>query len=217
MRIGQLQKQSFIDWEGKLTAVIFTRGCNFRCGYCHNPSLVLPELFASSPDVAGDEILAFLKSRTGWLDGVVITGGEPTVQPDLKAFIIKIKQLGFAVKLDTNGTNPALLKELIEERRIDFVAMDIKSVFVREEYEKVTGIRNASLFNRIRQSVEILKQHIIPCQFRTTVLPGIHSDEMIRTLKDEFGKGQYSLQAYRDDFETVNTYIPEIHKEQALV
>jgi len=204
MRIGGLTKQSFIDWEGKLTAVIFTKGCNFRCGYCHNPSLVLPELFHSTTDISEADVLLYLKSRIGWLDGVVVTGGEPTIQPDLKNFIQKIKQLGFAVKLDTNGTNPILLQQLIDEKLIDYVAMDIKSGLTQTEYEKVTDINSASLFAKVLKSVKILRSNIIPCQFRTTLLPGIHAEEAIQQLKNKMLGYDYVLQKFRDDFVVVN-------------
>jgi pyruvate formate lyase activating enzyme len=201
MQIAGIQKQSFIDWGNKLTAVIFTKGCNFRCGYCHNPSLVLPELF--STDISETETLRFLHSRKGWLDGVVISGGEPTIHAGLKDFIRKIKEMGFPVKLDTNGTNPSLLKELIEEQRIDFVAMDIKSILIQTEYEKVTGIHNKILYDKVLESIELLKQNWIPYQFRTTVIPAVHPDEMINELKQQLASCPYVLQAFRNDFETV--------------
>src|SRR5690606_17068862 len=139
------------DWDGKLCAVVFTRGCNFRCGYCHNPSLVLPELFSPIDDISESELFSYLNSRRNWLDGVVITGGEPTLHLDLKDFIQKIRQLGFAVKLDTNGTNPRLLQELIQDKLIDLVAMDVKSILNQSEYEKVTMIHNSTLFENVME------------------------------------------------------------------
>lgn len=203
MKIGSLLKQSFIDWEGKLCAVVFTQGCNFRCGYCHNPSLVLPELFHVSENISEADVLSYLKSRTGWLDGVVITGGEPTVHTDLTAFIRKIKQLGFAIKLDTNGTNPQLLKELVDEKLIDYVAMDIKSVLIQSEYEKVTGIVSDKLFQKVLLSVDILRSGIIPYQFRTTILPEIHSAEKIAILEKAFSNYEYNKQSFRNDYTIV--------------
>ena len=203
MKIGSLLKQSFIDWDGKLCAVVFTQGCNFRCGYCHNPSLVLPELFHASENISEADVLSYLKSRTGWLDGVVITGGEPTVHTDLTAFIRKIKQLGFAIKLDTNGTNPQLLKELITEKLIDYVAMDIKSVLIQSEYEKVTGVFSDKLFQQVLLSVDILRSGIIPYQFRTTILPKIHSAEKIAILEKAFSNYEYNKQSFRNDYTIV--------------
>ena len=127
MRIGAFLKQSLIDWEGRVSAVIFTKGCNFRCGYCHNPYLVLPELLRQTQDIEEHEVLDFLDRRKNWLDGVVISGGEPTLHEDLIPFIQKIKALGLPVKLDTNGSHPEVLEQLIGGKWIDAVAMDIKS------------------------------------------------------------------------------------------
>ena len=124
MKIGGLQKVSLIDYPGLICATIFLQGCNFRCSYCHNPELVNPQLF--SPGLEEKEVLDFLKTRRGTLDGVTITGGEPTIQDDLASFIKKIKKLGFVIKLDTNGSQPQIIKALLDEKLLDFVAMDIK-------------------------------------------------------------------------------------------
>ena len=113
IRIGGLVKQSFVDWDGVLSAVVFTKGCNFRCGYCHNPALVVPALMRERPDVAESEVFDYLARRRGWLDGVVVTGGEPTLHAGLPAFLERVKALGYRVKLDTNGTNPEMLRRLI--------------------------------------------------------------------------------------------------------
>ena len=113
IRIGGLVKQSFVDWDGVLSAVVFTKGCNFRCSYCHNPALVVPALMRERPDVAESEVFDYLARRRGWLDGVVVTGGEPTLHAGLPAFLERVKALGYRVKLDTNGTNPEMLRQLI--------------------------------------------------------------------------------------------------------
>lgn len=126
IRIGGLVKQSFVDWDGVLSAVVFTKGCNFRCSYCHNPALVVPALMRERPDVAESEVFDYLARRRGWLDGVVVTGGEPTLHAGLPAFLERVKALGYRVKLDTNGTNPEMLRQLIASGAVDFVAMDIK-------------------------------------------------------------------------------------------
>lgn len=181
--IGGLQKSSLIDYPGKISAVIFTQGCNFRCPYCHNPELVekkqetgnrnegvrergkegklgLPSLLPSFL------LLEFLNSRKGKLDGVVITGGEPTLHPDLPEFIKQIKELGFAVKLDTNGTNPEMLKQLIDEKLIDYVAMDIKAPI--DKYSEIVCAKVDT--GKILKSIEILKTGNIAYEFRTTVV-----------------------------------------------
>ncbi len=137
IRIGGLVKQSFVDWDGVLSAVVFTKGCNFRCGYCHNPALVVPALMRERPDVAESEVFDYLARRRGWLDGVVVTGGEPTLHAGLPAFLERVKALGYRVKLDTNGTNPEMLRQLIASGAVDFVAMDIKHFPDAEHYGAV--------------------------------------------------------------------------------
>jgi pyruvate formate lyase activating enzyme len=136
MKIAGLIKQSYIDYPGKMAAVVFTQGCNFRCGYCHNPSLVLPRLFHHNKLVAVSDVLIHLENRKDWLDGVVITGGEPTIHGDLPDFLRQIKSLGYLVKLDTNGSNPLMLEKVIKENLVDFIAMDIKTLLQEELYAK---------------------------------------------------------------------------------
>lgn len=205
MRIGGFEKQSLIDWQGKVAAVIFTKGCNFRCGYCHNPALVLPELFHEAPDYDEDKILHFLEERKAWLDGVVITGGEPTLHHDLTSYIKKIKSLNLPVKLDTNGTNPEMLQSLIQEGLIDCVAMDIKTIPMKESYQKITGIPMEHMMEKIHQSISIIRKSSIEYEFRTTIIPGQHSETNIGRLKEMFMDDVYSLQEYRDG-NTVEKY-----------
>ncbi len=164
VQIGGIQKFSTVDYPGYAVAAIFTIGCNMRCGYCHNPELVLPEQYVGT--IPEHEILEFLASRKGLLDGVAISGGEPTMQADLPAFIRAIKAMGFLVKLDTNGTNPAMLKELLDEKLIDFVAMDIKGPL--EKYSQIAA-RPINL-QAIRQSIALIKT--IDHEFRTTIVAG---------------------------------------------
>ena len=199
MRIASLQKQSFIDWEGKTVAVIFTKGCNFRCDYCHNPSLVLPQLLNSAPDISEKEIFDYLQNRKNWLDGVVITGGEPTIHADLPEFMAAIKKLGFQIKLDTNGTNPSMLKELIKNKLVDYVAMDIKTVLDEVKYNGVVGIgiKDDTIINKISSSIEILRNENISYQFRTTIIPDLHSHEIKNRLAEQFKTDNYVLQEFR--------------------
>jgi pyruvate formate lyase activating enzyme len=198
MRIGGLVKQSFIDWEGKTTAVIFTKGCNFRCEYCHNPELVYPKLMEQSEDIPENEIFDFLSIRKNWLDGVVITGGEPTIQKDLKELIVKIKKLGFAVKLDTNGSSPKMLKDLLKANLLDYVAMDIKTIFELEAYQNICGIKDKKMLLKVEESIGILKESGIDYQLRTTVVPQFHTKEMIDKLQKEFSYCNYQVQEYRE-------------------
>lgn len=163
IKIGGLQKSSLIDYPEKISAIIFTQGCNFRCPYCHNPELIDIK-GATASSVA--PILDFLKTRRGKLDGVVITGGEPTLQKDLPKFIKRIKELGFFVKLDTNGTNPLMIETLLKANLIDYVAMDIKAPI--EKYEQVTCSKINT--ENILKSIELIKNSNIEYEFRTTVV-----------------------------------------------
>ena len=162
MRIGGFQKCSLIDYPGKLSAIIFTAGCNFKCSYCHNPELVNPELFPEP--IPEEDILSFLRKRKGKLDALVITGGEPTLQEDLVEFALKVRELDFLVKLDTNGSNPRALEEII--RIVDYVAMDIKAPL--EKYQQVS---NSSIdTGEIKKSIELIMNSNRDYEFRTTVV-----------------------------------------------
>jgi len=196
MRIGGISKQTLIDYPGKIAATIFTQGCNFRCGYCHNPSLVLPHLIKQSQSISDNQLLEWLAKRIDWLDAVVITGGEPTIHKDLPEFIATVKAMGYAIKLDTNGTNPAMLQQLLEDELLDFVAMDIKHLPEMDMYKKVVGIETTGdLMERIHYSVSLLQSASVECQFRTTSIPGIHDDiqleEIEKWLERPLSKQQY--------------------------
>lgn len=164
MRIGGLQKFSLIDYPGKVACVIFTQGCNFRCRYCHNPELVIPERFCSV--IPEEQIFKFLKSRQQYLQGVVVSGGEPTIQGDIIAFLEKIKQLGYLIKLDTNGSQPDILRQLIHLKLINCIAMDVKAPLDR--YEEII---DASIDEKkIKESIDIIINSGITHEFRTTVI-----------------------------------------------
>jgi len=199
MKIGAFVKQSFIDWEGKIAAVIFLKGCNFRCGYCHNPELVLPSLFNSSEDIDVNQVLDFLSQRKNWLDGVVISGGEPCIHNDLEALVHSIRELGLKIKLDTNGSKPLLLKRLLDQGLIDFVAMDIKTILQKDCYAKISNYHADDLIENIRYSIHLIKSAGVGFQFRTTIIPEYHSKEIIEELKTSFKDCNYSLQEYRDE------------------
>jgi pyruvate formate lyase activating enzyme len=164
MKIGGLQKFSLIDYPEKICAIVFTQGCNFRCPYCHNPELADPDLYEEC--MPEEEILAFLEKRKGKLDAVSITGGEPTLQPDLIDFVQEIKAMGYLAKIDTNGSHPEVLKALIEDDLIDYVAMDVKAPL--EKYQKITRSKTNS--DLIKQSIKLIKKSRIPHEFRTTVV-----------------------------------------------
>ena len=191
MQIGGLQKLSLIDYPQKLAAVLFTQGCNFRCHFCHNPSLVKQELFLQS--LTEEEIFQFLKKRKNQLDGVVITGGEPTLQKDLIPFIQKIKKLGYSIKLDTSGVNFSVLKDLLELDLIDYVAMDIKAPL-----QKYPFIINASIkLENIEESIKLLLKSSISIEFRTTLVPSLHTlEDIISMAKMIQGAPLYVLQTF---------------------
>ena len=217
MLIGALQKFSLIDFPGKICATIFTQTCNFRCPYCHNPELVNPELFIEP--LSQEKIFSFLESRKGKLDGVTITGGEPTLHNDLPEFIRKIKEMNFLVKLDTNGTNPKMLKELFQEKLIDFVAMDIKAP--KDIYAKIT--RNDCKISNIMNSVKIIRENAPDYEFRTTVVNDLLNENDIYQIEKDFGPfKKYSLQKFHSDkildlsFENKSTFSDKLFEQIKL-
>jgi len=187
---------SFLDWPGKLCSVLFLPYCNFRCPYCHNHPLVFhPERYAT---ISLKDILARLHSLKNWIDGVCLTGGEPTLHTDLPLLIREIKRHKFLVKLDTNGSNPQMLENLIEGREIDFVSMDVKAPLDPFRYSRSAGI--PIQLKPILESLEILKRGKVDYEFRMTVVPGLHKEEDIRTLGDQLRVGRrFTLQNFNPE------------------
>lgn len=220
MIIGGIEKLTLLDYPGKLAAIIFTQGCNFRCQYCYNPMLVWPfedgrlKYQRDHSQINESDLFEFLESRRGKLDGIVITGGEPTLHNDLPEFAKKIKDMGFAVKLDSNGTNPDALIPLLRgvapagegvcEPLIDYIAMDIKAPLAK--YELVANVP-VNLDN-IQKSIEIIKSSGLPYEFRTTLVPGFHALEDIAAmgqLISQNGKAsKWYLQFFKSDTDLVN-------------
>lgn len=195
MKIYGFQKTTLLDFPGHVAATIFTGGCNFRCPFCQNGGLVLE--LQDQEEISEEEILAYLEKRKGILEGVCITGGEPTLQGDLENFIRKCKEMGYLVKLDTNGYRPEVLEHLLNEHLLDYVAMDVKAS--PENYAKAAGCEIFDV-RQIKKSVELLKSSEIPYEFRTTVVQGIHTiSEFEEIGKWLSGATAYFLQAYRDD------------------
>ncbi len=174
MKIGGLQHCSFIDYPGKISAIVFTIGCNFHCPYCHNPELV----DETALEIPEEKIFAFLTRRRNILDAVTITGGEPTLHKDITRFIKKIKNMGFLVKLDTNGTKPKIIEGLLKKSLIDYIAMDIKAPL---ETYSATVARPVDIEN-IKKSISILKKNIVPYEFRTTVVKSLLSRDDIQSI-----------------------------------
>ncbi len=192
MLLGGLQKTTLIDYPGKVACTVFSVGCNFRCPFCYSSELVLPEKIERQPKIREKDFFDFLKQRQGMLEAVVLCGGEPTIHKDLPNFIKKIKKLKFAVKLDTNGSNPDMLEKLIKEELIDYAAMDIKAP--RKKYDFFSG---AKLLEKVSQSVKILKQGKIEYEFRTTVAPGITKQDLLEIGDWITGKNvNYFLQQF---------------------
>jgi len=246
MLIGGLQKITLIDYPGKVAATVFLTGCNFRCPFCYSSELVLPEKIKKQPKISQKEFFNFLAKRKTLIEGVVVCGGEPTISKQLPSFIKKIKKAGFLVKLDTNGSDSGLLKKLISQQLLDYVAMDIKAPlkmqnakcknqfaeafvsshasakasandnvkFKKNKYKEATGGR-ADL-NKIKKSIEIIKNSGVDYEFRTTVVPGIHKrEDIIQIAKDIAPAKRYYLQSFRPEknidpkFEKVKPYPQE--------
>lgn len=195
MLFGGIQKTTLVDYPGKIACVLFTLGCDFKCSWCHNPELSNPELVSLQPTIDEKEVFDFLESRKNLLQGVCITGGEPTVQPDLKDFIKRVKEMGFFVKLDSNGYNPDVLEDLIDDKLIDYVAMDIKSGPGR--YDKTIG-RTIDL-ETIKKSIGLVKS-LADYEFRTTVVPGMVLEEDILEIAEILTPARrYYLQPYQSE------------------
>ena len=194
MVIHGIQKLTLVDYPGHPAAILFTGDCNFRCPFCQNVSLVLSS--SSEPLIADEEIFSFLTKRKGMLDGVVVTGGEPTLQKDLIPYLGRLKGLGYLVKLDTNGYRPDVLEKAMESGYVDYVAMDIKTSL--DEYPVVAGIKNLDV-SRIERSVELLKSGAVDYEFRTTVVEPLHHKENFEKI-GELLKGcrRYYLQSFVD-------------------
>ena len=189
MKIGGFQKFSLIDYPGKLTSTVFTQGCNFRCPYCHNPELVNPRLFREP--ISLEEIVTFLEKRRGKIDAVTISGGEPTLQQDLPVFARRLKDMGYLIKLDTNGSNPFIIESLLDERLVDFIAMDIKTTIPR-----YSDVVNCPVNTRnIRKSIHIVMQSEVEYEFRTTLArPYLSPDDVLRIGDTIKTARRYALQ-----------------------
>lgn len=207
MILGGYQKLTLIDYPGKLAATVFTVGCSLRCPFCHNPELVDSRQFTVQGNLE-EEFFEFLKKRKGKLEGVCITGGEPLIQKDVVDFIRKIKKLGYLVKLDTNGTRPDVLRKIIQEKLVDFIAMDIKNA--PKKYSQTSGMKTPAStrsrsstrggdIERIKLSVNMIMGSGIDYEFRTTAVPGLHSEkDFAEIAKWISGAKAYYLQEYRE-------------------
>ncbi len=193
MDFAGMQNLTLLDFPNKVACILFVRGCNLRCPFCHNATLVSGNAENAFPE---ETVLAFLKKRQGLLDGVVISGGEPTLYPELIPFLKSVRELGYAIKLDTNGTNPALLKQIVRENLVDYIAMDIKNS--PAFYSATCGIPKVDIAS-IEESRDFLMSGNVDYEFRTTVVSGMHTKESIEELACWIaGAKRYYLQAFKD-------------------
>lgn len=213
MKIGGLQKLTLLDYPGKVACTVFTLGCNFRCPFCHNAPLVTH--IAGTPTMDDSEFFSFLKKRQGILDGVTVSGGEPTLMSDLYDFISKIKELGFCVKLDTNGTDPDTVEKLINSKMIDYVAMDIKNS--PEKYALTSGLSPDYDISKIKYTANMLMTGDLDFEFRTTLVSPYHTPEDFESIGRWLqGDEKFYLQAFVDSGDLVGTGVLGISHKDAV-
>lgn len=214
MKIAGLQKLSLLDFPEKLACTVFTHGCNFKCPFCHNAPLVLSA--QNGAEISEEAFFSFLNSRKGLLEGVCVSGGEPTLQKDLEPFLSKIKEMGFAVKLDTNGYRPDVLKHLAEASLLDYVAMDIKNS--KEKYAQTTDISDLHI-SEIEESVDFLLEGTVDFEFRTTIVKEYHTAEDLEKIGAWLGRKEgvkYYLQTFKDSGNLIRSGLHPHTEEQML-
>lgn len=209
MKIYGIEKFSMVDWDGKIVCTLFASGCNFRCPFCHNASLALAE----GNEIDHTEIFNFLEKRKELLDGVCISGGEPTLHPSLEDFAGKIKDMGYKVKLDTNGTNPTAVKTLIEKGLVDYIAMDVKNS--PQKYAQTTGLDSLNIDN-ILESIKVIKESNIPHEFRTTIIKEYHTESDMHNIANMIaGCDKYFIQKYVDRDSCISHGFTPVDKDTA--
>lgn len=210
MIVSGMQKLTLLDYEGKLACMLFTPGCNFKCPFCQNSGLIID---CDYPVIPEKEIFEYLSARKNILDGVVISGGEPTLQKELKIFIKKIKDLGLLVKLDTNGYNWKVVKELIDENLIDYIAMDIKNDL--DNYDIISGLKKIDT-SRIKTSIEIIKNSNISHEFRTTIIKGVHTINNIEKIISLVGSSKYFIQNFKMSEMVIDKSLESFSREELI-
>lgn len=211
MRIAGFQPLSLLDYPGAVCAVVFTQGCPLRCVYCHNPELIPIRRPEAAREIAEEDVLRHFERRRAFLDGVCVTGGEPTVQPDLPAFLARLKTLGLKVKLDTNGTHPRMLRRVLRERLVDFIAMDLKHVWSR--YADIVGKSQPAIVANCRETAKLIRDSGVPHEFRTTVYPELHTEDDLVAIAESLDAGDaYALQAIR----YAKTLVPDLPRTRVM-
>ena len=210
MQIEGLQKLTLLDFPRRVACTVFTPGCNFRCPFCQNASLVINAPQVGAQDM--EEFFSFLSKRRGILDGVAITGGEPLLQKDIDVFITRVRDLGFQVKLDTNGSFPDILKDLVARKLVDYVAVDIKNS--PEKYVMTSGCAPA-MVDRVRETVRFLLTDAVDYEFRTTVVSNFHETDDFRKIGEWIkGAKRYFLQKFEDSGEIIESGLSAVSKEE---
>lgn len=210
MKIGGLQKVTLVDYPGKLACTVFLSGCNFRCPFCYSKELVLQEEIKKHPEISEKDFFDFLEEKRGLLEGCVLCGGEPTIHgEELISFVRKIKDKGFLVKLDTNGTNPETIKRLLDENLLDYIAMDIKAPLDEEKYSSAAGV--SVNIEKIKESVDLIKNSKVDYEFRSTIVPSIHlREDIIRMAEDISPAEKYFLQGFRGEKGTIDGNLKDV-------
>lgn len=210
MKIYGLNKTTLLDYPGRVAATIFLGGCNFRCPFCQNSSLVLSPCM--QPEIPGNQVLSFLKKRRGILEGVCVTGGEPTLSPELPEFLEKIRALGYPIKLDTNGTRPDMIKYLVSQNLIQMTAVDIKAC--PDNYPSLCGLMHPDL-DAVKETTDFLLKGTLDYEFRTTVVRELHSErDFVEIGQWIAGAKAYYLQAYRDSDEVLQPGFSSYSREE---
>jgi len=207
MKIAGYLKTSLIEWPGKISSVIFVPGCNFRCPFCHNADLVNPKRGHRLPLIGQDEIFADLKKRKKWVDGVVVTGGEPTLQTDLSRFLSRLKRMGFLTMIETNGSKPEIIALLLAGSIIDYIAMDYKGNF--DSYQNFTNVKTQN--SNVKSSMKLILKSGIDFEFRTTVVPGLHNEQVLIQMAKEL-KQISNFKWYLQNFQPKNCLDPKFEK-----
>lgn len=207
MLIAGLQKLTLLDYPGKIACIVFTQGCNFACGYCHNPEMI-PVIQELPSGISEKTFFSFLESRGNLLDGVVISGGEPTLQKDLLPFIKQVRELGFLVKLDTNGSNPDMLAEILKKRLADYIAMDLKTTL-----PKYKDLVKNEVAKKIAESVRVLMKSSIDYEFRSTIFPSCHSEKDLREMGQLIRGAKHW---YLQNFRPLKTLHPSFQKHSSF-
>lgn len=215
MKIGGFQAFSLSDYPGKTAAIVFTQGCNFRCPFCHNGSLI-PSDVPGGVCIPEQKIVRHLETRRSLLDGVVVTGGEPTIQPDLPRFLCMIRGMGYRIKLDTNGSRPDVLRRLLEENLVDYIAMDVKAP--SDRYDRLTGI--SVPMRKVRESIRLIGLSGIRHEFRTTVVRPLLSDSDILSIREMLPpRSPHTLQDFYPEHAfdpALRTFVPTPNREESL-